>query len=169
MGSPRCALLVVDVQEGLVAKKLYAKERFLATIREAVSRFREAGRSIVFIRHEGAGLAPGSPGWELYSGFDRRAGDPIVDKRRGNAFEGTPLAGMLAERGIGEILVCGLATNGCVRATCIGGAAIGLRVGLVRGGHSSWARDASARIERVERELAAAGIETIGLTGAAKE
>lgn len=87
-----------------------------------------------------------------------------MDKRRGDAFEGTDLTRVLAERKVGEILVCGLVTHGCVRATCLVGASIGLSVGLLRGGHSNWARDAAARIEGVEREPAADGIALVDLS-----
>jgi nicotinamidase-related amidase len=157
------ALVVVDVQESLVEKKLFEKERFLATIGEAISRSRAAGEPVVFVRHEGAGLKAGQPGWNLHPGLDRRPDDPVVDKRRGNAFAGTDLTRVLAESKVGEILVCGLVTHGCVRATCLGGASIGLSVGLLRGGHSNWASDAASRIENVERELEAAGVRIVDL------
>jgi hypothetical protein len=55
-------------------------------------------------------------------------------------------------------------SHGCVRATCLGGAALGLRVALLKDGHSNWAKDAGKKIDAVERELAAAGIETSGLS-----
>jgi nicotinamidase-related amidase len=158
------ALVVVDMQASLVEKDLYEKRRLLATIGAAISRSRAAGESVVFVRHEGAGLKAGAPGWEIHPGVDRRPEDPVVDKRRGDAFEGTGLTRVLAELKVGEILVCGLASHGCVRATCLGGASIGLSVGLLRGGHSNWARDAAARIEKVERELAAEGIGLVDLS-----
>jgi nicotinamidase-related amidase len=155
------ALLVVDVQSGLVAKPLHEKERFLATVGGAIRDYRDSGDLVVFIRHCGAIVRRGSPGWELYPGLDRRAEEPIVDKESGNAFVKTGLARLLEERGIGEVLVCGLVSHGCVRATCLGGAALGLRVRLLANGHSNWAKDAAKRIEAAERELAAAGIEIV--------
>jgi nicotinamidase-related amidase len=159
----RRALLVVDVQEGLVAKKLYEKARFLATIMEAIDFFRKADDLIVFIRHDGAVVRRGKPEWELYSGLGRRTGDPIVDKKRGDAFDRTDLARILEEAAIEDVLVCGLVTHGCVRATCLGGRGRGFAVRLLGRGHSNWAADAAARIESTERELAAAGIPTVAL------
>ena len=159
------ALLVVDVQIGLVAKELYNKERFLSSIGDAIDAFRESGDLIVFIRHCGAIVKRGSPGWELYPGLDPRSEDPVVDKEHGNAFAKTGLARILEEKGIRDFLVCGLVSHGCVRATCLGGAALGLRVRLLKNGHSNWAKDAGKRIDGVERELAAAGIETLRLSG----
>jgi len=159
----RLALLVVDVQEGLVARKLYGKESFLSAIRSAIAVFRQAGDPIVFIRHEGAIVKRGTPEWELYSGLDPRANDPIIDKRHGDAFEETGLAKLLEKRGVGHVVVCGLVSHGCVRATCLGAKALGFDAGLLALGHSNWAKDAAAKIEAVERELSAVGIEALGI------
>jgi nicotinamidase-related amidase len=163
------ALLVVDVQEGLVAKKLYEKERFLGTIRAAIEAFRKSRELVVFVRHEGAAVRRGTPGWELCSGLDRSADDPIIDKTHGNAFDGTGLARLLEERGIGRVLVCGLVTHGCVRATCLGAVELGMGAALLEGGHSNWAADAAARIGATEGELAGAGVGTVALDRIMKE
>jgi nicotinamidase-related amidase len=157
---PRRALIVVDVQENLVAKRLYEGEQFLSAVRDAIQGFRKSGGLVVFIRHCGAIVERGSPGWELYAGLDRRVEDPVVDKKHGNAFLNTDLARILEAQGIRDIIVCGLVSHGCVRATCLGGAALGLRVRLLKKGHSNWAKDAPRKIDAVELELAAAGIET---------
>jgi nicotinamidase-related amidase len=153
------ALLVVDVQSGLVEKPLHEKERFLTTIDGAIRAYRGSGSLVVFIQHCGGAVKKGKPGWEIYPALDRRAEDPVVPKEHGDAFKGTGLGTLLAANGVQEILVCGLVTHGCVRATCLGGAALGLRVRLLENGHSNWAKDAAEKIEAVERELAAAGIE----------
>mgnify|MGYP000902544046 CR=1 FL=1 len=83
-----------------------------------------------------------------------------MDKEHGDAFDGTGLAALLRERGVEEILVCGLVSHGCVRATCLGGLAAGFRVTLLKDGHSTWTRDAQARIRNTEKELAARGVRT---------
>jgi len=161
--------LVVDVQEGLVAKKLHEKDRFLATIRGAIAAFRESGGVIVFVRHDGAAVRRGTPGWELYSGFERLADDPIIDKTHGDAFDGTGLASLLESRGVGEVVICGLVSHGCVRATCLGAAGLGLKTTLLEKGHSNWSPDAASRIEAAERELATAGIPAVAIALMPKE
>jgi len=156
------ALLIVDVQKGLLARKLHDGEGMLAAIGEATAAFRKSRDLVVFVQHCGGAVKRGTDGWEIDPGLDRRAGDPVVRKEHGNAFQGTELGSILEEKGIREILVCGLVSHGCVRATCLGGQAAGWKVRLLKGGHSNWAPDAEDRIAKVERELAGLGIETTG-------
>jgi nicotinamidase-related amidase len=51
------------------------------------------------------------------------------------------------------VLVTGLVTHGCVRATCLGGAGRGYNVILVADAHSSYNRDAARLIEEWNRNL----------------
>lgn len=64
-------------------------------------------------------LAPGSEAAE----FDPRAepvdGEAVVTKRRPSAFFQTTLLDVLEERGIRTLVVVGLTTSGCVRATAV--------------------------------------------------
>lgn len=156
----RRALLVVDMQRAYMEKKLYRREDMLAAVGQALSAFRGSGDPVVLIRHCGALSPRGTSGWEIFPGLDPRPGDLSVDKEHGDAFDGTGLAALLRERGVGEILVCGLVSHGCVRATCLGGLAAGFLVTLLKDGHSTWTRDAQARIRNTEKELAARGVRT---------
>lgn len=156
----RRALLIVDMQRVYMEKRLHRKEDMLTAVGGALAAFRETGDPIVFIQHCGALSPRGTPGWEVYPGLDRRTGDLSVEKQHGDAFGGTGLASLLRERDVGEVLVCGLVSHGCVRATCLGGLSAGFRVTLLKDGHSTWTRDAKARIVRVEEELAARGVRT---------
>jgi nicotinamidase/pyrazinamidase len=67
----------------------------------------------------------GTPGAELVDGLDREAIDVVVDKGTDpgtegySGFDGTSLAALLRDRGIEEVVVAGLATDYCVRATAL--------------------------------------------------
>ena len=50
------------------------------------------------------------------------------DKDAYSGFDDTPLAGLLSAAGISRIVVCGLATDYCVRATALDGLSAGLEV-----------------------------------------
>ncbi|MBK5109670.1 MAG: cysteine hydrolase, partial [Anaerolineales bacterium] len=66
----------------------------------------------------------------------------MIHKTHGNAFQDTGLKDELDVRGIKNIVITGLVTNGCVRATCIGGHNLGYRVVLVEDGHSTYIKTA---------------------------
>ncbi len=66
----------------------------------------------------GAIVRKGIHGEDGYSGFTMR--EPL-----GGDTVPTPLDGLLRERGIGRVVVCGLATDYCVNATAVDAAALG--------------------------------------------
>jgi nicotinamidase/pyrazinamidase len=66
----------------------------------------------------------GANGEDGYSGFTMR--DPVSGDERA-----TELDGLLRERGVERIVVCGLATDYCVRATALDAVRLGYRVELL--------------------------------------
>ena len=56
---------------------------------------------------------------DLAEGLDRRPGEPMVTKQYPSAFFGTSLAAMLTAMGVDTVLITGLTTSGCVRASCV--------------------------------------------------
>jgi nicotinamidase/pyrazinamidase len=76
----------------------------------------------------------GTPGAELHPALDAAAVDVVIDKGQDAAtegysgFEGTELAALLAERGIGEVTIVGLATDYCVKNTALDALRHGLDV-----------------------------------------
>jgi len=61
----------------------------------------------------------GSPlgGWP--NGLEPAEGELIISKQYPSAFFGTSLAATLTARGIDTLIITGLTTSGCVRATCV--------------------------------------------------
>ncbi len=66
----------------------------------------------------------GSNGEDGYSGFTMR--DPVSGEETP-----TPLEGMLRERGISRVVVCGLATDYCVNATVLDARRLGFEAAVV--------------------------------------
>ncbi len=66
----------------------------------------------------------GANGEDGYSGFTMR--DPVSGEERA-----TELDGLLRERGVERVVVCGLATDYCVRATALDAVRLGYRVELL--------------------------------------
>lgn len=61
----------------------------------------------------------GNPLGDLIDGIDRRADEVMVTKQYPSAFFGTSLAATLTAMGVDTVLLTGLTTSGCVRATCV--------------------------------------------------
>ncbi len=155
------ALLVIDVQKGLMCKKIYNKQLFISAINKAISSYELKGDCIVKIQHNNKMLIENTKDWELDENIIYKGNHKIVQKVHGDAFEGTDLKEYLEQKNIKEILVCGLVSHGCVKATCIGGLEKGFRVNVLRNGHSCWSSDAKEKIKDTERELELLGINTI--------
>lgn len=58
----------------------------------------------------------------------------VIKKQKPSAFFGTPLSGYLVERGVDTLLVTGVSTSGCVRATVIDGFSYNYRCCVVEEG-----------------------------------
>ncbi len=64
-------------------------------------------------------LEQGNPLGDLTLGLERRPDEIMVTKQYPSAFFGTSLAATLTAMGVDTVLLCGLTTSGCVRATCV--------------------------------------------------
>ncbi len=90
--------------------------------------------------------------------FGSRGADLIVHKQHGDAFEATTLHDELAACGIRSLVITGLVTHGCVKATCLGARERGYAVVLVADGHSSYSKDAARLIGEWNTKLHAVGV-----------
>jgi len=153
-------LLVIDVQQGLFRKStpIYRAEPLLNTLTTLIERAHTAGVPVIYIQHASDRVLPfGSADWQLHPRLQPGADDLVVHKQHGNAFEDTPLHAALVERSVGRVIVTGLVTHGCVKATCLGALALGYAVTVVADGHSSYSEDAAPLIQEWNRKLGAAG------------
>lgn len=135
-GRPHTALLVIDVQNG-VMETAHERESVLANIVTLVDRARAAGTEVVWVQHSSDELPHGSQAWEYVPELVRRDAEPLVHKRYGDSFEDTELEEVLASRGIGSLVVAGAQTDACIRSTLHGALARGYDVALVADAHST--------------------------------
>ena len=61
----------------------------------------------------------GNPLGDLVEGLERLPTEPMVTKQYPSAFFGTSLAATLTAMGVDTVLLTGVTTSGCVRATCV--------------------------------------------------
>ncbi len=65
---------------------------------------------------------------EIVAEVAPQAGESVVHKRRPSAFFGTELASLLIHHGADTVVLCGMVTSGCVRATAVDAFSHNLRV-----------------------------------------
>ena len=161
-GGPHTALLVIDVQWGLFRQKtpIYQAEQLLKNIHTLVRNAHQAGALVVYVQHSSErSLVLGSSAWQLHPKLSPLPDELRVEKLQGNAFEGTPLMEELEASQVGRVVVCGLVTQGCVKATTIGALELGYQVVLAGDTHSSYSKDAAKLIAPWNATLAEAGAE----------
>jgi len=156
------ALLIIDVQRGLFVKStpIYKADELLKNIGTLVDRAHRAGAPVFYVQHsDKRALVKGSDDWQLHPDLHPLDTDHIVHKQHGNAFEDTHLGQELKARNIGSLVVTGLVTHGCVKATCLGAKELGYRVILAQDGHSNFSKQAAKLVEEWNQKLSKAKIE----------
>src|SRR5579859_3390774 len=103
---PHTALLVIDVQNGVVAVA-HNRDGVIANISLLVERARAEDVPVVWVQHFDAAMPRDSEGWHYVPELVRRDAEPVVHKCPGDSFEGTDLEALLAERGVGRLVVAG--------------------------------------------------------------
>ncbi len=144
------ALLVIDVQNGLFSRPtpIYKAEELLENINSLSDQFAQTGGPVFFIQHSNQKLLQkNSVNWQFHPQLRVGEHDPVIHKTHGNAFEDTELKEELDVRGIKNLVITGLVTNGCVKATSIEGHDLGYRVVLVEDGHSTYIKTAARLIK----------------------
>lgn len=133
---PNTALIVIDVQKGVVAEA-YQRDGVVARIGTLVDKARDEGVPVVWVQHSDKELEQGSEAWEYVPELARKESEPLVHKRFGDSFEGTDLEQVLAEIGVGRLVVTGAQTDACIRSTIHGAFARGYDVTLVGDAHTT--------------------------------
>lgn len=133
---PNTALIVIDVQNGVVAEA-HERDAVVANISSLVDRARAEDVPVVWVQHSDDDLEKGSDAWEYVPELVRREPEPLVPKSFGDAFEDTNLEDVLAKAGVGRLVVAGAQTDACIRSTIHGAFARGYDVTLVGDAHTT--------------------------------
>ena len=133
---PNTALLVIDVQNGVVADA-HQRDAVVANISALVDEAREERVPIVWVQHFDEQLEKGSEAWAYVPELVRRESEPLVHKSFGDSFEDTDLEEVLATAGVGRLVVTGAQTDACIRSTIHGAFARGYDVTLVSDAHTT--------------------------------
>ena len=137
----KTALLVVDVQQGLMDQGPWKKARLLESICRLLGAFRSQGAPVIFIRHDdgpGTALAFGGAGWQVAREVAPLRGERVFDKKHNSAFLHTGLGRYLDSLGVGTLVIVGLQTEYCIDATVKSAFEQGYRVVIPAGGVSTF-------------------------------
>ncbi len=130
------ALLVVDVQSGVVAEA-HERDAVVANVGSLVEKARREQVPVVWVQHSSEQLASGSDAWRIVPELTPGDAEPLVAKRYGDSFEDTTLETVLSGLGVGRLVIVGAQTDECIRSTLHGALVRGYDATLVSDAHTT--------------------------------
>jgi len=135
------ALLIIDVQQALCTgeEAAFDMDSVIERINSLGEKVRTTLAPVIFVQHEEdtGPLRFGSDGWQLAEGLATLPEDLRVRKTTPGSFHQTELHGLLQQRGIAHLVVCGLQSDFCVDSTVRRALALGDHVTLASDAHST--------------------------------
>ena len=133
---PNTALLVVDVQQGVVDGN-HQRDEVVANVGSLVEKARRERIPVIWVQHSDEGLVRGSDEWLIVPELAPGEEEPLVEKNYGDSFEDTNLENVLSDLGVGRLVVAGAQTDACIRSTLHGAIARGYDAILVKDAHTT--------------------------------
>ena len=133
---PNTALLVVDVQQGVV-EGAHQRDAVVANVSILVDKARQEQVPVVWVQHSDDNTVRGSDGWQIVSELSPDDAEPLVEKHYGDSFEDTTLEKVLSGLGVGRLVVVGAQTDACIRSTLHGAFVRGYDTTLVSDAHTT--------------------------------
>jgi nicotinamidase-related amidase len=133
---PNTALLVVDVQKGVV-EGATERDTVVANVGSLVEKAREAQVPVVWVQHSDENLVKGSDNWQIVPELTPGDEEPLVEKSYSDSFEETTLETVLSGLGVGRLVVAGAQTDECIRSTLHGAFVRGYDATLVSDAHTT--------------------------------
>lgn len=160
-----CALLVMDVQQGVVERVADQAGALLASLAKATSGARKAGVPVIYVRvafREGVpeisrrnrtfaaigrsgSFGDDDPATWIHPDLQPEPGDVVVVKKRVSAFVGSDLDVVLRSMEVRSLVLTGVATSGVVLSTLRQAADLDFELTVLRDGCA----DADAEVHRV--------------------
>lgn len=133
---PNTALLVIDVQNGVVAGA-FERDAVVANVGSLVEKARREQVPVVWVQHSDNQLARGSDDWQIVPELAPSDAEPLVPKSYADSFEDTTLETVLSGLGVGRLVVVGAQTDECIRSTLHGAVVRGYDATLVKDAHTT--------------------------------
>ena len=159
------ALLVMDVQNGVVERFRDGSGPLLESLAAAVAAARKASIPVIYVRvgfRDGApeisprnqifsrlagagGMGETEPSTQVHPAVAPQPGDILVTKKRVSAFAGSDLEMVLRSLGVDSLVLTGISTSGVVLSTLRQAADLDYELTVLRDGCA----DADAEVHRV--------------------
>ena len=133
---PNTALLVVDVQNGVVGEA-HERDAVVVNVGSLIEKARRERVPVVWVQHSDEQLARGSDDWQIVPELARGDAEPLVEKSYSDSFEDTMLETVLLGLGVGRLVVVGAETDACIRSTLHGAFVRGYDATLVSDAHTT--------------------------------
>ena len=133
---PNTALLIVDMQVGVVAKA-YGRDAVVKNIETLVAKARGQEVPVIWVQHSDKQLIKGGDGWQIVPELTPDDGETRVEKVYGDSFVETSLESVLSGLGVGHLVVGGAQSDACIRSTIHGAFTRGYDVTLVSDAHTT--------------------------------
>lgn len=130
------ALLIVDVQSGVMADAWDAP-RIVGNIVHALQAARAQRVPVIWVQHESAEMPHGSAAWSWAPPLAPADGEVVIPKAYNSSFEATTLDAVLQRLAVTHIVLAGVSSNWCIRATAYAALERGYDLTLVHDGHTT--------------------------------
>ncbi|MDQ1393238.1 MAG: hypothetical protein QOF30_2215 [Acidimicrobiaceae bacterium] len=133
---PNTALLVVDVQNGVV-EGAHQRDAVVTNVGHLVEKARRQRVPVVWVQHSDEHLTRESDEWRIVPELTPGDAEPLIEKNYGDSFEDTTLETVLSSLGVGRLVVVGAETDACIRSTLHGAFVRGYDATLVSDAHTT--------------------------------
>ena len=127
------ALIVIDIQEGLVNENPYDAKNFIINTKAIIQHFRDQNIEVIFVRHsEDEGLlATGSDNWQVYHELKPQENEKIFNKSYNSIFKDSALKEYLDSKSITDLTFVGMQVEFCIDTSVKVGFEYGYKITIV--------------------------------------
>ena len=127
------ALIVIDIQEGLVKENPFDTKNFIINTKAIIQHFRDQNIEVIFMRHsEDEGLlAMGSDNWQVYHELKPQENEKIFNKYYNSIFKETELKEYLNRKNITDLTFVGMQVEFCIDTSVKVGFEYGYKITIV--------------------------------------
>ena len=134
------ALIVIDIQEGLVKENPYNAKNFISNTKAIIQHFRDQNIEVIFIRHsEDEGLlATDSNNWQVYHELKPQENEKIFNKYYNSIFKDSELKEYLDSKSITDLTLVGMQVEFCIDTSVKVGFEYGYKITSIEDGISTF-------------------------------